>query len=62
MTREQYNERVAAGLDPLTGEPMTTKGIISIYHPVTHETRNGVCFDETGRELTLNGKGTWVYV
>jgi len=50
-----------AKIDPITGEKITTKGVISIYHPVTHETKPGVCFDETGKEVVLNEKGTWIY-
>lgn len=45
--------RVWAGYDPLTGEKMETVGKIT-----TTETG---CVDETGNEVTLNDKGTWIY-
>ena len=45
--------RLAQGLDPLTGEKMETKGKISV-------TSKG-CVDETGKEVTLSPKGTWIY-
>lgn len=58
MTQEQIiqqmHDRLAHGLDPLTGEKMETIGCIS--------RRNGILCDETGREVTLNPRGTWIYV
>lgn len=45
--------RIAEGLDPLSGRPMETKGVI------TH--RNGVLSDETGRKVELSAFGDWVY-
>jgi hypothetical protein len=56
-----FKERLSKGLDPLTGEKMQTVGVISIYHPVTKITKPNTCWDETGREVTLNEKGTWIY-
>jgi hypothetical protein len=52
-TIETFESRLAKGLDPLTGEPMQTKGAIT--------RKNGKCVDETGREVTLNANCTWVY-
>lgn len=49
----QMRDRISKGLDPLTGEKMVTKGMIKII--------NGKCCDATGREVTLNTRGTWVY-
>lgn len=51
--QKQMIDRLEDGNDPLTGEPMETKGVIS--------KKGGKCVDETGREVTLNEKGTWVY-
>jgi hypothetical protein len=45
--------RLSKGLDPLTGEKLATKGVISM--------KSGVPRDETGRECTLSAKGTWIY-
>ena len=46
-------KRLEKGLDPLTGEKMETVGKIIF---------NGkYCIDETGKQVTLNNKGTWVY-
>ena len=57
-TREQIiqtmHDRLAQGLDPLTGEKMETIGCIS--------QTNGIFHDETGKEVTLNSRGTWIYV
>jgi len=50
---QQMHDRLANGLDPITGEQRETVGKIS--------RRDGVCRDETGREVTLSDKGTWVY-
>lgn len=49
----QMRERLAHDLDPLTGEPIQTFGKIIIV--------DGQCVDATGRAVTLNGSGTWVY-
>jgi len=49
----EMHNRLAKGLDPLTGDPMTTVGKISWV--------NGRCFDETGREVVLDSKQNWVY-
>ena len=45
--------RLEKGLDPLTGEKLVAKGKIGFV--------NGVCCDETGKEVTLSEKGTWIY-
>lgn len=52
--KKQMQNRLKKGLDPLTGEKMETKGMI---------TRNnkGILTDATGREVTLNSRGTWIY-
>ncbi len=42
-------------IDPITGEVMQTVGQIS------YDYKTGKCKDETGREVTLNEKRTWVY-
>lgn len=49
-----FKMRLSKGLDPLTGEKEQTVGAI---------TRNagGILTDETGHEVTLNERGTWVY-
>lgn len=50
-------DRVRNNLDPLTGEPMRTAGVIRVC-------RDGLCRDNAGfgRVVTLNRRGTWVYV
>ena len=46
-------KRLSKGFDPLTGEKMETIGKISF---------NGkCCVDATGKEVTLNDNGTWIY-
>jgi len=51
----QMRERVANGLDPLTGDPMQTSGVIKVV--------NGVCIDTAnGREVTLDERGNWIYI
>jgi len=49
----EMKQRLANGLDPLTGEKMQTVGVITW--------RAGILCDETGREVTLNSNGTWIY-
>lgn len=49
----EMERRVNEGLDPLTGQPMVTSGVI--------ECRMGQLVDETGREVTLSESGHWIY-
>lgn len=49
----EMKKRVKAGRDPLTGERSETKGKIT--------KKGDTQVDETGREVELNDKGTWVY-
>ena len=51
--QEEMHRRLSKGLDPLTGDLMTTVGAIKWV--------NGKCFDETGREVVLDSKQNWVY-
>ena len=44
---------LSKGLDPFTGEKMETKGEIGFV--------KGILCDSTGKKVTLNKKGTWIY-
>lgn len=50
---ETMHARLAEGLDPLTGRPLVTVGKIT--------STAGRCHDETGRTVTLDDAGRWVY-
>ncbi len=53
-TEKQWSTRLSKGLDPLTGEKIQTIGKISF---------NGkCCVDSTGKQVTLNDLGTWIYL
>ncbi|MFW6024052.1 MAG: hypothetical protein ACOC8P_00355 [Dichotomicrobium sp.] len=53
--QQQMHDRVAAGLDPLSGRPM------QVASPVTADP-DGKCRDANGTEVTLSEHGDWVEV
>jgi len=60
MNLKQMRDRVAKGLDPLTGDPMVTKGVIRwAFGPDGEDLHKLI--DDTGRAVTLDARGNWVY-
>ena len=57
---QKMRNRVANGFDPLTGDPLVTKGAIRwAFGPDGEDLHKMV--DDTGREVRLNARGSYEY-